>query len=466
MSIPPLWRKTRSLFIGFLLCCPFYTSAQTDSLRLSLQQPMPDNDTWWQWFGDPMLDTLMHQAIANNYDLSNAMKNIELAKSRLRISKSAYYPSITASTSYSPEKSSLGIDHVDEYTRVGQAALAMNWEIDVFGSIRKNVKSQKQYYLASQEDYRGAMVSLAAEMANAYVQLRTYQRQLDVARNNLQSQEEILRINEVKLQTGLTSQLTVAQSKGLWLQTKATIPGIEAAIYSQANTIALLTGEYSDSLREQLLKPRPLPTDTAFLVVGIPADLIRRRPDIRAAEKTMDALAASVGATRADWWPKFYVTGSFGYGSDYYKKLFKKENNAWQISPSVQWTIFSGRKAVETTRSAQLQLEQGINNYNNTMLTALQEVDDAMVSYNRSLQQLEANRQALEQIRLTLDFAVDLYKKGLVDYQNVLDSQRNVLSYENTLVSAQSSTLLYMIQLYKALGGGWNTNENIGKNKK
>lgn len=141
--------------------------------------------------------------------------------------------------------------------------------------------------------------------------------------------------------------------------------------------------------------------------------------------------------------------------------MFKKENLGWQISPAVKWTIFSGRELVETARTAQLQLEQGINDYNNTLLTALQEVDDAIIAYNRSLRQLDADRQALEQIKLTLDYAVDLYQKGLADYQSVLDSQRNVFSYENTLVSSRSSVLLYMIQLYKALGGGWNIPETV-----
>lgn len=456
--------KIHLLLIALLLWCNPGVNAQTDSLPPNLQQSLPTTDHWWQMFGDSMLDNLLRKAVANNYDLTNAIKNIEIAKSHLRVSKGAYYPEISASASYSPEKSSLGIEHIDEYTRVGQAALSMNWEIDIFGSIRKNVKAQKQYYLASQEEYRGVMVSITAQIASAYIQLRAYQQQLQVAQKNLGSQAEILKINEALLQAGLASRLTVAQSKGLLLQTKATIPGIEAAIYSQVNTIAVLAGEYSDSLRASLLTVRPLPPNKEIIVAEIPTDLIRRRPDIRAAERTMDALAATAGASRADWWPKFYLTGSFGYGSDYFKNMLKKENMAWQISPAIKWTIFSGRQVTETARIARLQLDQGINNYNNTLLIALQEVDDAIISYNRSLQQLDANRQALIQIQQTLEFAIDLYKKGLVDYQNVLDSQRNLLNYENTLVTSQSSTLLYMIQLYKALGGGWDNNEDTNKN--
>ena len=352
------------------------------------------------------------------------------------------------------EKSSLGIDHADNYYHIGQAGIEMNWEIDVFGNIRKGAKAQKEYYLASQEDYRGTMVSLASEVAMAYIRLRTYQQQLEVARNNLESQEEILRINEAKLAAGLTSNLTVAQSKGLWLQTKATLPGLEASVYSEVNTLAVLTGEYSDSLRQALLQVHPLPQGNPILMQGIPAELIRRRPDVRSAERTMDALAAAAGATRADWWPKFYLTGAFGYGNEYYKQFFKKENMTWQISPSIKWTIFSGRQIAQANRQAQIQLDEGINTYNQTLLTALQEVDDALSSYNKSLQQLDADRLALQEIKLTLEYAMDLYKKGLTNYQNVLDSQRNVLNYENVYVNSQSATLLYMIQVYKALGGG------------
>lgn len=442
------------IIVYFLLSLPvLQATAQQDS-TLNLQQELPSNDRWWQLFGDTTLTLLIEKAVANNYDLQNAIKNIEIAKSRLRVQRGNYFPSISASTQYSPEKSSLGIDRTEMYSRVGQAGLEMNWEIDVFGSIRKGVKAQKEYYLASLEDYRGVMVSLAAQVATAYIQLRSYQQQLEVARHNLESQEEILKLNEAKLQAGLTSRLTVAQARGLLLQTKATLPGLESSIYEQTNMLTVLTGEYSDSLRQELLKPKPIPPATGVLINGIPAELIRRRPDIRSAERQMDALAATAGASRADWWPKFYVTGAFGFGNEYYKHFFRKENMTWQISPSVKWTIFSGRQLVESARVARLQLDEGINSYNQTMLTALQEVDDAIYSYNKSLQQLDADRQAVEQIRLTLEYAMDLYQKGLSDYQTVLDSQRNVFTYENLVVNAHSEALLYMIRLYKALGGG------------
>lgn len=446
--------KSTLLFLVLLLGLSIRARAQADTV-LDLRQPLPTNDTWWQLFGDPTLTALIDKAVTYNYDLQNAMINIEIARSRWRIRKGQYFPTITASTEYSPEKSSLGIDHTELYSHVGQAGLELNWEIDVFGSIRKGVRAEKENFLATVEDYRGVMVSLAAEVATAYIQLRAYQQQLDVAQRNVRSQEEVLKINEAKQHVGLASSLVVAQSRSLLLQTRATIPGLEAAIYSQATALTTLTGAYSEALRDSLLSVRPMPRNTGVFVEGIPATLVRRRPDVRAAERTIESLAAAVGASRADWWPKFYVSGAIGAGNDYYKHFFRKENMTWQISPSIKWTIFSGRQAVENTRLARMQLDEGINTFNQTMLTALQEIDDAIYTYNKSILELEADRQAMEQIQLTLQYAMDLYQRGLADYQSVLDSQRNVFNYEITVVNAESAALTNLVQLYRAVGGGW-----------
>lgn len=446
--------KTHILFIFCFFS--FSLFAQPDSSRLlNLQQQLPTNDSWWHMFGDSTLDTLIQKAVHNNYNLLNAIKNIEMARTRVRIQQGAWYPELSFSTSYTPEKNSLGIEHINERNYIGQAALNMSWEIDVFGSIRKSVKAQKEYYLASQEDYRSVMISLVAQLAEAYINLRTYQTQLDVARQNLESQKQIVELTTTRFNTGLASRLDVSQAQSLYLQTKATIPGIETAIRNQINSISVLVGEYSAPLQRGLEKARPLPNNQGLLITGIPADLIRRRPDIRAAERTMDALAAAVGASRADWFPKFYVTGAFGFGSDKFEHFFRKENMDWQISPAIKWTFFSGRQLVENTRLAQLQLEEGINDYNNTVLTALQEVDDALYAYGKSLQQLTADRQAYEQARETLSLAIELYRQGLSDYQNVLNSQRDVFNYQTTLVTAESNSLTSLIQLYRALGGGW-----------
>jgi NodT family efflux transporter outer membrane factor (OMF) lipoprotein len=440
-------------------CFWWQANAQSDS-TLSLKNSLPDNDQWWQLFGDEMLPQLIHKAIIHNYDLQSALKKIEMARSKVRTARSEFYPELSSSIAFSPEKSSLGIDQSDSYHRIGQAGFQLNWELDLFGRIRKNVKAQKQYYQASQEEYRGVMVSLAAEVANSYIQLRSYQQQWKITQANLNSQAKILHINEVKAEAGLTSQLAVAQSKSLWLETQASLPGIESAIHEQATTLLTLLGEYNDTLYQQLTHHQPFPSIIGIQIKGIPAELLRQRPDIQSAEKNIEALASTLGATRADWWPQFYLNGSIGYGNHYFEQILKKENLTWQIAPSVQWTLFKGRQVTENIRQAQLQLDEGIEQYNETVLTALQEIDYALFAYHQSLLQLKATKAAFEQICLTLEYAIDLYNQGLADYQSVLDSQRNVLSYENTLLNAQSNTLLLLIQLYKAIGGGFQSSSS------
>lgn len=196
---------------------------------------------------------------------------------------------------------------------IGTATLNLNWELDIFGRIRKESSSQKEFYLAAQEDYRGVMVSMAAQLSTAYINLRTAQKQLQVTQENLESQKKVMELTVSKFDVGLVSQLDVAQSKSLYLQTKASIPGIESSINEEINLISVLIGEHSDLLREKLLKAEPIPTNPRKAALGIPANLIRQRPDVRSAERTIDGLAAAVGASRADWWPKFLLTGFFGY---------------------------------------------------------------------------------------------------------------------------------------------------------
>ena len=415
----------------------------------NLQQTLPSNDEWWQLFKDPILDTLINKAVIKNYDVRNAIRKIEMAKAKLRVDRSPYYPTIYFSANYAPEKSSLSADKKNIIERNGTATVNLNWELDVFGRIRKESSSQKEFYLAAQEDYRGVMVSLAAQLSTAYINLRSAQKQLEVT----------LELTESRFKLGVASQLDAAQAKSLYLQTKASLPGIESTIAQQINLIGVLIGEHSVAIRDSLLKIRPIPTNPRQAANGIPANLIRQRPDVRSAERTIDGLAEAVGASRADWWPKFLVTGFFGYSSENFEQFTNKENMIWQIAPSIKWTIFSGRNLVESKKSAQLQLDEEINSYNQTLLTALQEVDNALVTYNKSLLQISALNDAFQQSQLTLDLAIEQYKNGLASYQTVLSSQISLLNYENSLVEARTASLRYLIELYQALGGGWPVSE-------
>ena len=317
------------------------------------------------------------------------------------------------------------------------------------------MRSEKELYRATREDYNGVMVSLCAEVASAYAQLRTWQQQYLVAEQHIASQQAILHITEVRYDTGLASQLDVSQAKSVYYSTKASLPALEASIEQQINAIAVLLGVYPESLRPVLRVPAPIPDYLRIVSVGIPANLLRQRPDIRAAERTVASYAASAGASRSDFLPKFYLKGSIGFAARDMDDFFNRKSLTYQIAPTLSWNLFQGMQRTQALAGAKAKLDESIRQYNQTVLTAVQEVDNAMTGYTHSLKQVVALREVVVQGETTLRLSLDLYKRGLTTFQNVLDALRSVLSYQNSLVSAQGSTLSYLIQLYRSVGGGW-----------
>lgn len=219
--------------------------------------------------------------------------------------------------------------------------------------------------------------------------------------------------------------------------------------------LAVLLGMYPQDIRPVLEPVGTLPDYMEPIGVGMPVDLLMRRPDVRSAERSVNTQAALLGASKADWLPKVFLKGSFGYAARDLKDLTKSKSMMYEIAPSMSWTLFSGGQLVNATRLAKAQLDESINQFNQTVLTAVQETDNAMNSYRNSIKQIVALREVRNQGIETLKLSLELYKQGLSPFQNVLDAQRSLLSYENQLVQAQGNSLLQLITLYKALGGGW-----------
>jgi NodT family efflux transporter outer membrane factor (OMF) lipoprotein len=255
--------------------------------------------------------------------------------------------------------------------------------------------------------------------------------------------------------SGVASKLDVAQACCVYYSTKAQIPAMQATIDGYRYTMSVLLGIYPEELRGWLPEGYALPTYAAPIGVDIPAALLRRRPDIRAAERQVEANAALFGATRRDWFPQLLISGSIGFQSGQLKSLFHSRSLAWEIAPSISWNIFGGNDRVNATREARAALDGSIQQFNSKMLTAMQEVESAMSQYANSTTQINALREAVNQNRETLTLSLELYKQGLSTFQNVLDAQRNLLTYQNYLVQALGGSLIYLVQLYEALGGGW-----------
>ena len=461
--------KVRLVFY-LLLCMPLAMNAQEAGKYLErplpdewqekdmlFQQVLPVDDQWWKVFEDTTLDSLINLAMEQNPSVLMAINRIDQAKAQWRISQSDFYPSLTFNGGWTRQQTSgnLGTGSPQAWTGYYSASVQMSWQLDVFGVIRQKAKAQKELYAASKEEYNATMVSLCAEVASAYFNLREVQQELDVLRRNAVSQEAVVKITESRYKTGLVSKLDVAQSKSVYYSTLASIPTTEANVIQYLNTLAVLLGLYPQDVTDALSDTKPLPDYMEPVGVGVPGELLLRRPDVRGAERQVNAQAALLGASKRDWLPEFFLNGSFGYASDDLKDVGKKGSMTWSIAPSMTWNLFNGGRNLQEERLQRAQLDESINQFNQTVLTAVQEVDNAMSAYKNSIKQIVACKEMLYQGKEAFELSLDLYKQGLTPFQNVLDAQRSMLTYENTLVKAKGYSLVCLVQMYQALGGGW-----------
>ena len=416
----------------------------------------PVDDQWWKAFNDPMLDSLITVASTRNYSVLSAIDRMDMAKANLRIERGNFFPAVSLNGGWTRQQSSGNVSDLPQsISGAYSASLNASWELDVFGSIRQRVKARRETFAASKDEYTSVMISLCAQLASAYINLRELQQELSVVANNCNTQAAVLSITETRYKTGLVSKLDVAQAKSVYYSTKASIPQLEAGINQYITALAILLGTYPQYVRPVLERAGKLPDYMEPVGMGIPADLLLRRPDIRQAGRQVNAQAALLGASKSDWLPQVFLKGSVGYSSRDMKDIAKRGSMTFEIAPSISWTLFSGTKLVSSTRLARAQLDESIHQFNQTVLTAVQETDNAMNSYRNSIQQIVALREVCNQGEETLKLSLDLYKQGLSPFQNVLDALRSLLSYENQLVQARGGSLLNLISLYRALGGGY-----------
>lgn len=416
----------------------------------------PVDDKWWTVFGDTTLNALVADAMTANYSLLTAVNNIELAAYTLRSSRGNLMPSLSFSAGWDKEQTSGSISEEGRNReRYFSSGLSLSWDADLFGSIRRRVKSDKAALLADVETHSAVMISLAAQVASAYINLREAQQTLKVIERNCESQKAILRITEARFNAGLASKLDVSQAKSVYYSTRASLPQAEINVNNQITTIAVLLGTYPDNVRSRLSKYIPMPEYVELVSVGVPADLLRRRPDVRSAERQVAVRTELLGASKADILPKLYLNASAGYSAKKAKRLFDGDSFTYEIAPSLSWTLFNGGKSMNAIGETRVELREAVEQFNQTVVTAMQEADNALCAYSNSIKEMVTMREVCHQGKETLTLSLELYKQGLSPFQNVLDAQRSLLSYESTLVQSHATSLLQLIALYKALGGGW-----------
>ncbi|HSH68511.1 MAG TPA: efflux transporter outer membrane subunit [Deferrisomatales bacterium] len=409
---------------------------------------------WWTLLEDPLLTSLEDRAVRGNLDLKRARARLGEARARRGLSRAGLYPTVgvgaAATKSRSSENSGSGRE-IELY----RAGFDAGWELDVFGGVRRSVEAADADLAASTEALRDVLVSLTAEVGLNYVDVRAYQARLAAARSNLDAQRDTYDLNASRYTAGLIDELPVQQARYNLERTRSQIPQLERGLAAVMNRLAVLLGEAPGALAEQLAPPGPVPAVPLTVAVGIPAEALRRRPDVRRAERELAAQSARIGVATADLYPHFRLFGSIGLESLELGDLVTWPSRTFAVGPSVSWRLFDAgavRRNIEVQNARQ---EQALLGYQAAVLGALEEVENGLVAFAKVQERRDALARATEAAGRADQVARDRYRAGLVDFSNVLDAQRSLLGFQDELAQSQGAVATELVRLYKALGGGW-----------
>ncbi len=436
-----------------------------------------DFDLWWTVFNDQVLNTLVEMAFQQNLPLRIAGIRILEARARLGIATGNLYPQsqgVNGNYAYTDVSKNTANSQRGADFHYGNIDLGFDaaWELDFWGKFRRAIESDMGKLEASMASYDDILVTLTAEVARTYILIRTQEARLAIARENVKIQEQSLHIAETRFKEGEITELDVQQAKALLRDTQATIPRIQAGLRQYKNGLAILLGIFPGELKDILEAPKLIPAVPAEVKVGVPSELLRRRPDIRLAERQLAAQSALIGVAKADLYPHFSLFGSIGLrssdsdvtaagfpGGSSFSDLWDSDSIEFFGGPAFTWNIFNYGRIRNRVRVQDARFQQLIINYQNTVLRAAQEVEDAMVAFLRSQDEVKFLSESVKAATRSVDISMIQYREGLVDYQRVLDSQRFQTQEQNLLTEIRGSVVLNFIAMFKALGAGWQVRE-------
>ncbi len=427
---------------------------------------------WWTVFEDAQLDSLVEQALGSNKSLQLAEARILQARAQRIIAGATGLPALNATGAYTRLERSknafrsafagpgastgrIGTGAIGLSGDLFEAGVDASWEMDVFGGVRRAVEAANANLAAAQEDFRDTLVTLLGEVATNYFQLRGNQRRLDVARENIATQRKSVELAQGRFEAGLGSRLEVAQAVALLATTESQIPPLETTVKQSIHQLGVLLGMEPEALLRELSPPGPLPSTPPTVPVGLPSGLLRRRPDIRRAERQLAAATAQIGVAVAALFPKLSLTGAFGYQSMTTSNLFSSGSQFWSAGPSLSLPIFRGGQLRGNIQVQTALQKQALATYQNTVLTALQDVENSMVAYIEAQAARAALALAVSANQEATQISQDLYEKGLTDFLNVLQSEGALYQAQDRLIQNDQLALTSLVALFKALGGGW-----------
>jgi NodT family efflux transporter outer membrane factor (OMF) lipoprotein len=424
---------------------------------------------WWRNLKDPVLDQLIESAFRNNLSLQVAGVHILEARAQLNRSIGNLFPqqqNLSGQLNYTRLNDGVAtmIPGINQDYLSDQVLFAASWEIDFWGKYRRAIESDRASYLGAIADYDDALVTLIADVASSYVNIRTLEERQRVARRNLDLQQESLRIATVQFNAGETSERDVQQATTQLGQTEAQIPRFEEALSQAKNGLALLLGLTPGEVDRHLVGPSRIPTAPATVATGIPKDLLRRRPDVRAAGLAAASKCALIGVARATMYPSFSLSGQFGLtsnneGNNSLSDIFNWENRAVSAGAGFVFPVFNYGRLINQVRVQDAQFQSAVFRYQNTVLSAQREVEDGLAAFANEQRAVTVLGRAAAAASRSTELALIQYKGGQTDYTTVVSAEQNELSVEDSLASTRGNVVLGIISVYRALGGGWQIRE-------
>ena len=455
------------------------TSQPTNPRLAEIPTPV-ELQRWWETFDDPELNRLIDRALQSNLDLQVAVQRIREARAQIGIAQSGLYPNLDGIANYSHSRRSehlgssapaVGSGTTGSGTTVTttgggssslesdfyQTGFTSTWEIDVFGGTRRGIEAAQANLDALIEDRKSVLITLLGDVATDYVQLRALQEQVEITQQNITTQKQSLDLIQTKFRAGLSANLDVVRQEAQVLTTESQLPELEAQIHQQIHLLSVLLDRDPSALEDELQPMAPIPMGPAHIPPDLPSELLRRRPDIREAERQLAQASANIGVATADLYPKFSLTGALGLESSQFHQLFNEHSHYFSIAPGVTWSIFDAG-AIRFNIEVQDSLErQAYFNYEKTVLTGLQEVEDNLILYAKEQDRRVELEEAVAADQKAVEMTQDLYKNGLDTFLDVLTAQDTLLAGEESLTQSKQLVSADLVALYKALGGGWET---------
>ncbi len=418
-----------------------------------------DLAAWWKTFCDRELDSLIAAAVQSNFTLRVAQARVREARAQRGVVAGTLWPSLGTSAGYSRNRYSQFVfpprPGVPLHYNFFNVAFDSAWELDIFGGTRRAVEAASARIGAAEYSERDVLVTLLAEVARNYIDARAYQQRLVIALNNIRVQQNILELTSNRFHTGLSSDLDVEQAKALLTTTTAEVPSLETGFVENVHNLEVLLGQQPGALTDQMSAKKDIPLTPPSVPVGLPSDLLQRRPDVQKAERELAAATAQIGVARADLFPKFSLTGIAGLQSIDAGTFINYASRYWTAGPTMKWQLFQAGSIVANIHVQNARQEEALNQYQQTVLVALEDTENALFAYAKEQVRRESLTQSVQADQRALGIATQLYKSGLVDFLRVLNSETSLYVAQDALVQSDQAVSLNLVQLYKALGGGW-----------